>query len=188
MQNETCCFTGHRPKTFPWKKNESDPHCIWLKTRILEEVENAVAAGFRRFMAGGAQGVDMWCAEAVIKVKNKYPEKNIKLVLAIPFLKYAGYFSEDEKRRLTKIIDESDERILTSAENDTSSAVAKYYRRNEYMVDNSSRVIAVYEDGKSIKGGTRYTIEYAKKQGCEIILIRWDSEYKKGSVVDFEAR
>ena len=151
-----------------------------LKTLLRQALEDLWQEAHR--------GVDMWCAEAVIKVKNKYPEKNIKLVLAIPFLKYAGYFSEDEKRRLTKIIDESDERILTSAENDTSSAVAKYYRRNEYMVDNSSRVIAVYEDGKSIKGGTRYTIEYAKKQGCEIILIRWDSEYKKGSVVDFEAR
>lgn len=179
MQNKTCCFTGHRPKTFPWKRNESDPHCVWLKKRILEEVENAVREGFTRFMAGGAQGVDMWCAEAVIEIREKYPNKGIELILAIPFLKYAGYFSDDEKERLTRIIDASDERILTSAENDKSSATAKYYRRNEYMVDNSARIIAVFEDRPGVKGGTKYTVEYAKKQGCEIIPIRWLSDYKK---------
>jgi uncharacterized phage-like protein YoqJ len=41
--------------------------------------------------------------------------------------------------------------------------------RNEFMVDRSSRLIAVY-DGESA-GGTRYTLQYAMKKGLECIAI-----------------
>lgn len=37
------------------------------------------------------------------------------------------------------------------------------------MVDNSDILLAVY-DGNS-KGGTAYTVEYARKQGKQVILI-----------------
>lgn len=40
--------------------------------------------------------------------------------------------------------------------------------RNEYMVNHSYRVIAVY-NGEA--GGTRNTLNYAKKKGIEIIVI-----------------
>ena len=41
--------------------------------------------------------------------------------------------------------------------------------RNEWMVDHSARVIAVYNGEK---GGTRNTMEYAKKHNIEIVLIK----------------
>ena len=40
--------------------------------------------------------------------------------------------------------------------------------RNKYMIDNSSLVIALY-NGKV--GGTKQTIEHAKQQGPEVIVI-----------------
>lgn len=40
--------------------------------------------------------------------------------------------------------------------------------QNEWMVDRSARVIAVYNGEK---GGTRNIIEYAKKQSVKIILV-----------------
>ena len=45
---------------------------------------------------------------------------------------------------------------------------ASFHIRNAYMVDNSTRVIAAY-NGTS--GGTRNTVEYARKKGLEIINI-----------------
>jgi len=41
--------------------------------------------------------------------------------------------------------------------------------RNRYMVDESSRVIAVY-DGRE-DGGTTYTINYANTQGRTVTVI-----------------
>lgn len=43
-----------------------------------------------------------------------------------------------------------------------------YQRRNEWMVNHSDRVIAVYS-GEA--GGTRNTIDYAKKQGVSLVMI-----------------
>ena len=45
-----------------------------------------------------------------------------------------------------------------------------FFIRNRYMVDKSSRIIAVYDGRK--KGGTFYTIRYAQKQDKEISEIR----------------
>lgn len=43
-----------------------------------------------------------------------------------------------------------------------------YQRRNEWMVDHSSRVIAVFNGEPS---GTKNTIEYANKQAVYILRI-----------------
>ncbi|MBQ1436061.1 MAG: DUF1273 family protein [Clostridia bacterium] len=176
METKTCCFSGHRPKAFPWKYDERDPRCVRLKGRIAEAIERAVSDGYTRFIAGGAAGVDMWCAEAVIAYKKKHKRDDISLVLAIPFLDYAVYFSNAEKARLIKIIDASDDRILVSPEEDRSHVTLKYYKRNEYMVDNSQRLIAVFEPRPGQKGGTKYTVDYAKKAGIELVLIPWSGK------------
>ena len=41
--------------------------------------------------------------------------------------------------------------------------------RNEWMVDHSGRVIAYYN---GTPGGTRNTIEYAKRKNIEVILLQ----------------
>jgi len=179
MKEKTCCFSGHRPKSFPWKNDESDPRCVWLKSRIYEEIARASDDGFTRFMAGGAQGVDMWAAEAVLEFKRKNKDREVTLSLVIPFLNYAGYFSNEEKARLIDIIEGSDERILTSNEDERGKSTLKYYRRNEYMVDNSSRLIAVYEEKPGGRGGTKYTVDYAKKSGIDVVIIHWKEELLK---------
>ena len=41
-------------------------------------------------------------------------------------------------------------------------------RRNRYMVDHSSRLIAAFD---GTLGGTMYTVTYAMKQGTEVEII-----------------
>ena len=44
-----------------------------------------------------------------------------------------------------------------------------YQQRNEWMVDHSSRVIAVYD---GMAGGTRNTIQYARKNRIIVRYLR----------------
>src|SRR5699024_3590729 len=44
MSTRTCCFTGHRPQSFPWKYNEGDLRCLLLKARLRREILRAVMA------------------------------------------------------------------------------------------------------------------------------------------------
>ena len=177
MELKKCTFSGHRPKYFPWKYNENHPHCIWLKEQLNKEVIRAVEDGYTYFIAGGAQGVDMWCAELVLGYKEKNPGENISLEIAVPFLNYEKYFSNQDKLRLYDILARADRRVVTSKPHDKSASVRKYYKRNQYMIDNAQRLIAVYDKNSGVGGGTKQTYEYAKKCNREIVLIEWLSAY-----------
>ena len=52
---------------------------------------------------------------------------------------------------------------------------AAFFKRNEWMVDNSKRLIGVFTGAP---GGTKETILYAQKNGKEVILIDY---FKKGT-------
>ena len=34
----TCAFTGHRPKSFPWKYNEAARECVLLKEALSAQI------------------------------------------------------------------------------------------------------------------------------------------------------
>ena len=68
---KTCCFTGHRPDKLPWGEEESDPRCLRLKEAVARAVEDAYVSGVRRFITGMARGVDLYCAETVLELREK---------------------------------------------------------------------------------------------------------------------
>ena len=55
---KSCAFTGHRPKSFPWKYNESDLDCVLLKEVLAEQIKAIADRGVTDFFSGMAQGVD----------------------------------------------------------------------------------------------------------------------------------
>ena len=46
--------------------------------------------------------------------------------------------------------------------------MSSYQKRNEWMVDHSSRVIAFF-NGEP--GGTANTIDYARKRGVDVVIV-----------------
>lgn len=41
----TCCFTGHRPQSLPWKFNEKDERCLKMKEQLRNEIIKAIKNG-----------------------------------------------------------------------------------------------------------------------------------------------
>ncbi len=161
-RTQTCCFSGHRPMKLPWGMNEHDGRCLALKAELAARLEGLYALGFRRFLCGMAIGCDMYFAEAVLALRQKYPE--VTLEAAIPCDTQANAWTKDERRRYDHLLAECDE----------VSFVAHAYspgcmqRRNQYMVDRSSILLAVFNGSA---GGTMNTILYAKRQGLNVITI-----------------
>ena len=56
MMETACAFTGHRPKSFPWKYDESAPDCILLKEVLAAQIKTLVDRGVTDFLSGMAQG------------------------------------------------------------------------------------------------------------------------------------
>ncbi len=158
-----CCFTGHRPKSLP-DCNEDSEYIINLKNAISLQIEMAIDDGFFNFYTGMAQGIDTFAAEEVLKKREK--DERIKLHAAIPCESQANSWDEKDKERYKRILNECE----------TITYVSRHYyrgcmqQRNKFMVDNSKRVIAVWNGENT--GGTAFTIKYAKRQGKEICLIR----------------
>lgn len=158
-----CCFTGHRPKSLPFGDDESAAECVKLKELLRKNIEQQIVKnGVMHFISGMAMGVDIYGAEIVLKLKEKYPQ--ITLECAIPFEAQANRWDEKWKKRYFDIIRLSDNTTTLQ----TTHSRGCMMNRNRYMVDNSDVVIAVWNGEKS---GTGNTVRYAKKCGKKIILI-----------------
>lgn len=158
----TCCFTGHRAVKLPWGYDEANPDCIALKEKIFDAVDAVYFSGVRHFICGMANGCDMYFGEAVVRLRIDHPE--ITLEAAVPYAAQADKWSADLRARYKRLLYECDYETLV-AEEYTPNCMQ---RRNEYMVDVSSVLIAAY-DGRS--GGTMNTLLYAMREGIEVIQL-----------------
>jgi uncharacterized phage-like protein YoqJ len=158
----TCCFTGHRPEKLPWGDNESDPRCADLKTRIADAVRAAYRAGIRHYISGMAAGCDLYFCEAVIDLREE--KSDITVEAAIPWDGQSDCWPEQLRRRYGRLVEDCDFYTLVQ-QHYTPDCLMK---RNRYMVDSSSLLIAAY-NGRS--GGTMNTLLYAMRQGIEVIEL-----------------
>jgi uncharacterized phage-like protein YoqJ len=148
---KTVAFSGHRPESLP----DDERRIKVIKSLIVYEIESAISDGFETFITGGARGIDLWAALGVIERKKKHP--NLKLIAALPYNAEAKY-SESERFEYGYILNQCDEVFYASIKFTKDSML----RRNKFMVDNSSRLIAFIKDYRS---GTGQTINLAKASG-----------------------
>lgn len=162
LKMKTLCFTGHRSQKLPWRFNEEDERCVKMKQIAIEKIEQAILDGYVYFISGMALGFDMICAEIVLELKKKYP--HIKLVCAIPCKNQEELWTNEYKKRYKKILKQADI-IRCITEKYTRTCMLE---RNNYMLKNSSRVIALFN---GLSGGTKSTILKAQKMGLMVDII-----------------
>lgn len=158
---KTCCFTGHRPGYFPWDGDPLDKRQAELLKRIDEAIDTAIELGARKFISGNALGVDTWAAQLVLAKKRTNPE--ITLEIAKPF--------KNHNENCAQCVEVCEKADFVHIVSDANKKKYAFFERNKYMVDNSDIIIAVYDCATG--GGTKWTFEYAKEKGLEIIQVLW---------------
>lgn len=159
----TCCFTGHRPQKLPWGFKESGLRYALTKEDTTQAIEEAIKNGKKHFITGMALGFDMMCAEIVLTFKRKYPD--ITLECAIPCKGQEKVWHKDQQIRYHNILKQAD-KVRCVFDHYVDGCMQE---RNKYMVESSSLIIALF-DGNV--GGTKQTIEYAKKQGKQVVIVK----------------
>ena len=158
----SCCFTGHRPEKLPWRYDEADPRCLSLKRRIAAAVEAAYEEGHRHFLCGMALGCDLYFCETVLALRDSRP--GVTVEAAIPCESQADKWPPEDKERYQRLVGLCDFETMVQRQYDRGCML----RRNRYMVDRSSLLIAAFDGSK---GGTLYTASYALKNGVEVEVI-----------------
>lgn len=163
MTEITCAFTGHRPRSFPWKGDETAPGCALLKKTLAEQIKLLADRGVTDWLSGMAQGVDLWAAEIVLDLKEKNPTLCLHCVL--PCEGQERKWPASERERYHSILRQADEVIYVNREYHDDCML----ERNRYLVDHSSVLLAVYNG--THRSGTGMTVRYAKRLGREVIVI-----------------
>ena len=149
-RNICCAFTGHRPEKLDVPERK-------IRALLKKEILAAYRDGFTVFISGAAEGVDLWAADIVIKLRKSYPD--IKLICAVPF--------PDQKKtsaEYSKVI-ENAYRVIPVCRHYFKGC---FHVRNKWMADHCSRLIAVW-NGQP--GGTKNTIDYAGRQKISVINV-----------------
>ncbi len=147
-----CCFTGHRPEKLQCPEDQ-------IITELKREILSAIDSGFTTFISGMARGTDIWAAEIVIELRDL--GLPLKLICASPFEGFENSWDENWQHRYNLVLQKAD----------LVRFICKHYSRscfrirNQWMVDHSMRVIAVYNGSA---GGTRNTINYADSENVPI--------------------
>ena len=163
MIEVACAFTGHRPKSFPWGYDENAPSCVLLKEVLAARISALAEQGVTDFLSGMAQGVDLWCAQIVLDLRKTNPALKLHAILPC----------EGQERKWTASAQEHYRSILAQA-NEVIYVGQEYSRncmlkRNRYLVDHSSILLAVYNG--TYQSGTGMTVRYAQRLKREMIII-----------------
>lgn len=148
-----CAFTGHRPEKLGLPLEP-------IKLEMVEAVKRAVKDGYRVFFSGMARGIDMLAADIVLRLRDL--GEPVRLVAAVPFPGFEIGWSADWQKRYRELLERADEVVYVSP----SYSKSCFQVRNEWMIDRSTRLIAAYN---GTKGGTRNTVEYAKRRGILVV-------------------
>lgn len=156
MRLHRCCFTGHRPNKL--KRSESE-----IKASLARAIEDALTAGKRTFITGMAMGTDIYAGELILQYREADP--SIHLICALPHPDFEKRWSAHWQQRYNAILQRADLiKVICPL-----FSMASYQLRNEWMVDRSSLVIAVF-NGEC--GGTKNTINYAETHEIEVVILK----------------
>ena len=161
-RNITCCFTGHRPAGLPWGADENDPCCLDMKFELAARLEGIYDCGYRHFLCGMALGCDSYFAEAVLALREQHPD--VTLEAAVPCGSQPEKWNPAQRQRYNRLLDACDKVTVLQIAYTPDCMM----RRNRYMVDHSSLLLAAYTGSP---GGTQNTILYAERTGVKVILI-----------------
>lgn len=143
-------FTGHRYYAFE------------QQARLGALLQELYTEGFRHFISGMAVGFDLAAAEAVIELRSRCGD--VTLECTVPYEGFERGFSPEDAERFGRIVAEAD--TVTCLAGRYSEGV--FRRRNDYLVDSCSLVVAWWDGSRS---GTGYTVARARRQSRPVVNL-----------------
>lgn len=158
---QSCCFTGYRPHRL--MSYYEDFSAEKLQKALGDQIAVLYAAGCRTFVSGMCLGVDMWAAAEVLALKERFAD--VRLVAAVPFKGQEERWSKADQQEYKRLLSHCDRvEILFERPTSKEATAGCYRRRNQWMVEHTDMVLAVYDMGTAdLRSGTAATVRYARR-------------------------
>lgn len=148
MVANSCAITGHRP--------EKLPNVEWVVQQLSSIF---MVSQPSQVMVGMAAGVDLIAGS--LAIDSGFPVVAVK--------PWAGHFGRVDDWALYRKVEEQATEVISVDPSLTYPGPSAYFRRNEYMVDNSDFIVAVWDGSK--KSGTGACVEYALRKEKRVYRI-----------------
>jgi len=146
-----CTFAGHR-EVFSSSIEVDIDHAL---SEIIQTDNDFI------FYSGGMGDFDKKCESAVRRMKSKYPEQKIRLVLVLPYLTH-------EINRDKEYFEFCYDDIVVPMELMGVHYKAAIRKRNRWMVERADKILAyIYRDF----GGAFDTVKYAYRTGKLVLNL-----------------
>jgi uncharacterized phage-like protein YoqJ len=146
-----CTFAGHR-EVFSSSIEVDIDHAL---SEIIQTDNDFI------FYSGGMGDFDKRCESTVRRMKSKYPEQKIRLVLVLPYLTH-------EINRDKEYFEFCYDDIVVPMELMGVHYKAAIKKRNRWMVDRADKILAyIYRDF----GGAFDTVKYAYRTGKLVLNL-----------------
>ena len=153
-RQQTCCFTGHR--------QIPDSHTARLEKTLETTLCSLIQQGVIYYGAGGALGFDTLAALTVLRLREKFPQ--IRLILVLPYPQQDQYWNPQQQQIYRQILSRAD-KVIYLAPRYTPACM---HQRNRHLVEHSGVCVAY---ATKFTGGTAYTVSYAAKKGVPVINL-----------------
>lgn len=150
------CATGHRPHKLGKEYNLKGPYSKYIYESMKDFIKQHQPY---RLISGMALGVDQLWAIAGIRLKRK-------VIAAVPFAGQELAWPKKSQTLYRTIL--RNDFVIKEVISKGKYSVRKMQIRNEWMVDKSDLVFAVW-DGSN--GGTKNCIDYAKSINKEVFVL-----------------
>lgn len=154
MRMDTACFTGHRIL-----RRDLIPE---IEAALEAVLEKSIARGIIHYGCGGAIGFDAIAGATVLRMKKRYPQ--LRLIMVLPCEHQDVKWNSADREKYRRLLESADKTVYLQTAYDDQCML----KRNRHLVDNSGICIAYLTNDR---GGTAYTVRYAASQGRENINI-----------------
>lgn len=124
-----------------------------LENRLIDLLEN----GLEWVIVSGQLGVELWCAEVVIELKEDYPHLNLAVIT--PFIEQNKNWNDANKSKYEAILSHADYTVsLTSI---PYEAPWQFIEKDKFLMRNSDGMLVVYDEEN--EGSPKFIKKSAEK-------------------------
>ena len=167
MRYISAAFTGYRTEKLPFEPTAENLRA--LSDKIKKVIENEAGLGVKYFMSGVCRGSDLTAADAVLSLRRQL---GIQLWCAVPFKNHRSTIPYNELSLYDRVLSEADGVVVLYKQDAAGADFGRLYNeRNAFMISHCDGLIAVCPENDILPGGTKNTVDMAKRAGKKIIYV-----------------